>query len=191
MKIILATHNLNKLKEIKNMINNDNITIISLKDLEDHDDILENGNSYKQNALLKAKHFHAKYGIPVLADDSGLSISYLNGSPGIHSKRFSEGSDERGNEKVLHLLKNAKNRKALFICHLVFIDKGQEFHFKSYLKGSIAEFQEGKQGFGYDPIFIPDKETKTLASLGSEYKVNNSHRARSYKKFIKFLNNQL
>lgn len=188
MKILVATHNLHKLRELQALFANLDIKWLTLKDLNDHNDPIENGKSYQENASIKARYYFDRYKMAVVADDSGLSVSCLNGLPGIHSKRYAKGSDHEKNEKLLLEIKDNPNRRAQFVCHLTFIDEnGVIKHFKGYLKGIIIDKQKGKNGFGYDPIFQPNAYHKTLAELSFEEKNKISHRAKAYDKFKDYI----
>src|SRR5690554_5331317 len=195
-KILIATHNQNKLAEIIDILGSDNFEFLTLKDLDNHDDLIENGQTFFENALIKARHYFDKYNIPTISDDSGLCVRRLNGNPGVNSKRFSiEGSDYHNNLKLLSLLHNQTNRKAYFETSIVLINKfGQVFHFKGRLNGVIHTDLIGDEGFGYDPLFIPEGYNDTLAILGEKVKNKISHRSIAVKKlqekFNEIINNR-
>jgi XTP/dITP diphosphohydrolase len=169
--ILIASGNQNKIKEFKNILPDYNF--LSLKDLNDFEDIEENGDTFEANSLLKAKHYFNKHKIPTLADDSGLEIEVLGNAPGILSKRYSGKGDHENNLLVLRNLTNKKNRKARFRCALTYVNAD----------GKTITFE----GFGYDPIFLIESENKTLAELGQDYKNKHSHRAKVLIKFKEYM----
>lgn len=190
MELIFATHNIDKLDEVKAIFTN--TKIITLKDLEDFDDVNETGSTFKENAYLKAKYYYDKYKKPVFADDSGLVIEALHGEPGIFSSRYSkEATYYANNIKVLEKLGNSKNRKAYFITLICFIDKlGIDHYFEGRVYGEIInELNPDLSGFGYDPIFYLPEFNKTFKELGSK-KNTISHRYNALKEFEKFLNEE-
>lgn len=190
MQILIASKNKNKIDEIKNILPNFNL--ISLLDLNDNYEVIEDGNTFYDNALLKASYYHKKYKLPVIADDSGLLIDSLNGKPGVHSKRFSGGDDNENNKLVLNLLKGVKNRKASFKTVIIYIDKeGKINKFEGIWKGVISNKIEGKEGFGYDPIFIPEGKKIAVSKLGNLYKNKNSHRSKAILLLKNYLNENI
>mgnify|MGYP001300053398 CR=1 FL=1 len=187
MKYILATHNDNKAKEIKELFKN-KIEIITLKDLNDYEEIIEDGKTFEENALIKAKTIFKKYNLPVIADDSGLEIKYLNNLPGVYSQRYSGKGDLENNKKVLRELKDVSNRDARFVCVIALVEQnGDTKVFKGMLEGEISLSSKGNNGFGYDPIFIPKGYTKTLGELPSEIKQKISHRSQALLLFEQYL----
>lgn len=186
MKYIFATHNNNKINEIKPLIDK-NIKIVTLKDLNYQDEIIEDGLTFKENALIKAKTIYDIYKIPVIADDSGLMIKSLNNEPGVNSKRYSDKGDLGNNLKVLKKLKNINNRNAQFVTIICLYDGNKATYFEGVLKGTIAYDMKGKAGFGYDPLFIPIGYDKTISELGMEVKQKISHRSIAINKLIKYL----
>ncbi|NCN87315.1 MAG: RdgB/HAM1 family non-canonical purine NTP pyrophosphatase [Candidatus Pacebacteria bacterium] len=192
MKLLIATNNKGKQKEFIKVLAGLNYDILLPADLNLEDlEVAETGKTARDNALLKAREFAHKTGLLTVADDSGLEIDALDGAPGIHSKRFQIGSDEDRNKKILELLDNVKNRSAIFRSVLCLFDPISEKveYFEGIFKGSIALTQIGRDGFGYDPIFIPFGETKSVAELGIDYKNEHSHRAIAIKKLKTFLDN--
>lgn len=187
MKLIVATHNENKIKEIYEILKQNNIELVSLLDLNDHDDIIEDGNTYEENALIKAKAIHDKYKTIVFADDSGIEIRSLNNEPGINSKRFSEGGDLSNNLKVLELLENVENREARFVCTICLYDGIKPLYFKGEVRGTISTELRGSNGFGYDPLFIPEGYSETLGELSVEIKDSISHRKNALTKLSEYL----
>ncbi|MDD3382885.1 MAG: RdgB/HAM1 family non-canonical purine NTP pyrophosphatase [Bacilli bacterium] len=189
MKILIATHNKYKLKEIKQNANS-KIDFISLDDLEDNNVVIEDGYTFNQNAYKKAKYYFDLYGLPTLADDSGLVVKALKGDPGIYSSRYGgiEGDDANNNKKLLTEMKNSKNRSAYYYCSFCYIDAvGKVHYFSGKINGQIAIEEKGKNGFGYDSLFIPYKYQKTFGELNPEIKSKISHRSKALVKFFKYI----
>lgn len=172
-KIIVATNNLGKLKEIRAIL--DNYEVISLKDLNLNIDIVEDGKTFEENALKKAREVFKITKIPAIADDSGLCINVLEGFPGINTARFlgNNASDNDRNNYILEKLKDKKEleRKAEVVCDIAYVDEKNEYVVEGVIKGKIACKKRGNNGFGFDPIFELDNG-KTLAEL-EEYEKNN------------------
>ena len=172
-KIIVATNNLGKLKEIRAIL--DNYEVISLKDLNLSVDIVEDGKTFKENALKKAREVFKITKIPAIADDSGLCINALEGFPGINTARFlgNNASDNDRNNYILEKLKDKKEseRKAEVVCDIAYVDEKNEYVVEGVIKGKITYEKRGNNGFGFDPIFELDNG-KTLAEL-EEYEKNN------------------
>lgn len=186
MKLILASHNKNKIKEFKDILKDTNIELISLTDLNDYEEIIEDGNTFLDNALIKAKSISLKYNLPAISDDSGLEITALNNAPGIYSSRYSSNGDLGNNLKVLKELEGIKDRSASFTCVIVVYYPNDEYHsFEGIWHGHISNEIKGNNGFGYDPIFIPKGYNKTSAELGEEVKSQISHRAKALQLFKK------
>lgn len=182
MKLIIATHNKGKLLEIKEILSEKFDEIISLYDLKDHEDIVETGESFKENAAIKALHVSKKYNTLALADDSGICVAALNNAPGIYSARYSGKGDEQNNLKLLEELKNEKNRDAYFIAVLALANPNGEIqYFEGKWDGKIALEPKGTNGFGYNPIFIPNGFNTTVAQMSTELKNKLSHRAKALK----------
>lgn len=150
---------------------------------------METGNSFKENAYLKASVIHAKYKVNALADDSGLEVEALNYQPGIFSARYAgeNASDQENINKLLNLLKNESNRKARFVCVLCLILHGNIYYFEGVVNGTIAEECRGTHGFGYDPIFIPEGYRHTFAEMSMKEKNRISHRGIALHKMADFL----
>lgn len=190
-EIVFATNNANKLKEIKGIVE-DRFEILSLNDINCHEEIEETGSTFQENALIKAKHVKEKYGYDCFADDSGLEVEALNGDPGIFSSRY---AGENGNSianinKLLINLQGKKNRNARFRTVIALIINGETHYFEGTVSGVIIDEKRGKNGFGYDPIFIPDGYQKTFAEIDEKEKNRISHRAKATEKLIEFLNKQ-
>ena len=190
MEILLATHNKGKVKEIETMLSNKNI---NLKCLNSFTKISpkENGKTFKENATIKAISASNKTGwrYDCLSDDSGLCIEELNESPGIHSSRWAKKNYReafmRIERKFKRIGKSMVGKRARFVCCLVFLKKDKKkFFYEGLLEGSLIYPHRGNHGFGYDHIFIPDGEKKTLAELGKTIKNKISHRKKALDKFI-------
>jgi XTP/dITP diphosphohydrolase len=190
-KIIFASQNDGKVKEVFQILNGLNIEIISLADLNEQIEIIEDGDSFEANALIKAKQVYNKFKLPTIADDSGLVVEQLNGAPGIYSARYSgeDGNDKTNNKKLLDELKNyPEPHIAKFVCVAVYYD-GQEHHTAvGEFKGRIIDEEQGTHGFGYDPLFVPDGYSITSAEMKAELKNSISHRFNAFNKLKKILN---
>ena len=190
MKIIFATQNKGKAAEVKAIFANSSIEIISLYDLGNNIDIEEHGTTFRENAFIKAKAVYEIYREPVVADDSGLSIEQLDGRPGVYSARYSgeNCTYEDNNLKVIEELKDfPEPHTAKFISYAVYYDGKNEIEAIGELHGRIIKEQRGTNGFGYDPIFIPDGYEKTISELDFKLKNEISHRARSFNQLKKKL----
>lgn len=187
-QIVFSTHNENKLNEIKKILS-DNFKILSLSDLNFNDEIIESGKTLAQNAELKASYINKLYNIDCFADDTGLEIDSLNGEPGVYSARYAgdECSSEKNIEKVLNRLSNKKCRKAVFKTVICLVFSNEKYFFEGKVYGSISSKRMGKQGFGYDPIFIPSGLNKTFSQMSMDEKNKISHRAIAVEKLSKFL----
>ncbi len=190
-EIVVASNNINKLNEIKQIMG-DEIKFFSLSSIGFDEDIEENGSTFYENALIKAKAVSKFINKPVLADDSGLVVASLDGAPGIHSARFARlnATDEENNEKLLALLKNHEDRKAKFVCELVLLfPNNKVIHSVGEVEGSILKSPKGNFGFGYDPIFYSSELQKAFGEASSEEKNSVSHRARALRSlFLKIKN---
>lgn len=190
MEILLATHNQHKKEEIQ-LILGKNYQVKSLTDVKIFDEIEENGTSFHENALIKAKHCFKTTGKPSLGDDSGLVIPALDGRPGIFSARYAGAHDFDANiNKVLTEMQGIEDRNAYFITVMCLIDnQGKEHYFEGRVYGQIAHEKHGEKGFGYDPIFIPDGYSVSFAEMTAEQKNQISHRKEAVSKFLDFLKN--
>ena len=186
LEILIATNNLGKVKEIKDILDSRQIKILTVKDFPNLPKIEEDGKTYQENAFKKAKNISEYTGKICLADDSGLEIEYLKGKPGIYSSRWGNSDEERIN-KVLKLLENVSinKRNAKFVCVavLVFPD-GKTYMVKEECKGVIGFQPKGEHGFGYDPIFLVPEYEKTFAELGDKIKNQISHRGKAMRRMI-------
>lgn len=191
-RIVFATNNKNKLKEIREILG-DKFEIVSLDEIGYHDDIPETGNTLEDNALQKAEYIYKKYHIDCFADDTGLEVEALGGAPGVHSARYADGTDhdsEANMQKLLHELKGKDNRKARFCTVIALYLHGQTLIFEGKVTGHIDTEKHGHGGFGYDPIFIPDGYNESFAVLGDNIKNSISHRSRAVAKLADYLRQQ-
>lgn len=189
MKILLATHNLNKIDEFKRLTKNTNIKFTTLYDLKDNDIVIEDGLTFEDNALTKAKYFGDKYQLITLADDSGLLVSSLNNEPGINSARYSTNEKLTNNEYLLIKMEGIKNRAAKFVTSLViYLPTNTYYEYEGEISGTIIEKGKGNNGFGYDPLFYVEKYNKTFAEMSDDLKNDISHRAIAFKKGLNKLN---
>lgn len=187
MDILVATHNLHKKEEIQQILGA-NYFVVSLTDYNLNDEIIEDGNSFAANALIKAKYCYEKTGKPSLGDDSGMVVEALDGRPGIFSARYAGDHDFNKNiEKVLSEMTDQVNRRAYFITVLCYIDDKGAHYFEGRVYGNLTKEVFGEQGFGYDPIFMPDDYNKTFAEMPAEDKNKISHRNAAIKQFLEFL----
>ena len=189
-KIVFATGNLNKLKEINSAIYS--FGIVGLKDLGITDEIPETGTSLKENALQKAKYVYEKTGLNCFSDDTGLEIKALDNRPGVYSARYAgENSNAEDNmQKVLNELQNIRNRNAVFKTVIALNINGKKFYFEGKVEGVILKEKKGSDGFGYDPIFKPNGYDETFAQMSIELKNKISHRGLAVKKLVAFLNQE-
>lgn len=185
MKIVLASSNEHKVKEINEIVAGSGIEFILPPDGFDP---VENGETYEENSLIKARAAWELSKTWSLADDSGLSIDALGGAPGIHSARYAETVQKRI-ERVLNELAGVKDRTARFICCMTLVNpKGEvAFSSKGICEGSIIESQRGVNGFGYDPIFLLENSDKTIAELTDEEKNEISHRSKALRQVVDFI----
>lgn len=201
-RLILASNNKKKIKEMKEILKELEVEVKSLENENINIDVVEDGKTFEENAKKKAKEiyeFLLKRGdknFIVLADDSGLEVNYLNGEPGIYSARYSgeHGNDKGNNEKLLRNLKGVhkKDRGAKFVCQLaMFTDQGEYFKVAGEVKGYIIEELHGEGGFGYDPLFFYDSLNKTFAELTSDEKNEISHRGVALKELKKIISQLL
>ncbi len=188
MKLVFATNNPNKLKEVQEILPN-TIELLSLSDINCYDEIDETEMSLEGNATLKADYITQKYGYDCFADDTGLEVESLNGKPGVYSARFAgEPSNSENNmQKLLTELKNKSNRNAQFRTAVSLNINDANFIFEGVCKGAILEKKQGEKGFGYDPIFKPENHTNSFAEMSSEEKNIISHRGIAIKKLVSFL----
>ena len=187
-KLVLASHNKGKLKELYALLRPYNMTLLSVEGFNLTDPI-EDGDSFEANALLKAKFVAEATGLPALADDSGLCVKALDGRPGIYSARWAGEAKNFGSAmtKVNDLLDEAEDRSAYFISVLALVlPNEQEYFFKGICHGNLIWPPRGKGGFGYGSMFIPDGHEHTFAEMSESEKTELSHRAKAMHEFIQF-----
>lgn len=194
MKIIIATKNEGKVREFRKLLQPLGYEPVSLKDEGIDAEINEDGETFEENAHIKAREIYKLTGLPVIADDSGLEVEFLGGAPGIYSARYAgEGAtDEERNQKLLEEMQGVDLplRNARFVCALYCIlDDKKEYCVTGTLEGFIGEEPKGEHGFGYDPVFMIDEDT-SLAEVDEEEKNRISHRARAMKKLLDALKNE-
>jgi len=187
MKIVLATNNKHKIEEIKYILSDPQLEILTLNDFKDFPKIEETGKTLEENAILKAKAIYQFTQLISLADDSGLEVDALNGAPGVLSSRFAgeHCSYKDNNRKLLSLMKNLpwEKRGATFVCVVAIAkDLGNIKTVRGEVRGIITTEERGESGFGYDPVFYLPELSKTFAQLSSEEKNKKSHRAKAFKK---------
>ena len=196
MKIVFATNNKHKLEEIRSILGS-RVEVLSLADINCHDDIPETGTTLEANAMQKAEYIASKYGTSVFADDTGLEVDALNSAPGVYSARYAggDGHDSEANmTKLLAELGENNNRNARFrtvIALIITDDNGKTTtvkQFEGIVNGTIIRERRGGEGFGYDPIFQPEGYNETFAELGNDIKNTISHRARAVAKLAEYLN---
>lgn len=189
-KVIVATKNEYKLKEFRDMVPDPSlIELIGLDTYPDIGEATEDGNSFLENAKKKALYVFDRIKKPVIADDSGLMVDHLNGAPGILSSRFSgrERDYKSNNTKLLQLLKGVENRKARFVSVIVYISQFNDIlDFHGICEGEIAHNESGTNGFGYDPVFIPQGYSKSMAELHIIEKNRISHRGNAFAAFFNY-----
>lgn len=195
MKLIFATNNSHKLKEIRSLAG-DRIQILSLADVGIVSEIPEDFDTLEENARQKARFIYEKTGMNCFADDTGLEVFALNGEPGVYSARYSRIGDiqfpemeivEGNNHKLLLKLRKARNRNAQFKTVISLIIDGNENIFEGVVKGTILNEKRGNDGFGYDPIFLPENSNMSFAEMSLSEKNRISHRGRALEKLVNFL----
>lgn len=189
MKLVFATNNSNKIKEVSNLISNQ-IAIISLKDIGCNEDIVESEDTIIDNAILKANYIKNNYGYDCFADDTGLEVDFLNGRPGVHSKRFAgeNSTDELNMKKLLECMEESKNRNARFRTVIALNINNQVITFTGVCEGEILKQRRGNNGFGYDPIFLPKGYNNSFGEMSIIEKNEIAHRSKAVKKLINYLN---
>ena len=195
-KLFVASSNRHKLEEFKAILELNGLSDVQIVSPADYDiegEPDENGSTFKENAYIKASFYHERLHIPVIADDSGICIDYLDGKPGIHSARFlPEMTYPEKCVYITDIMKGVKKRGAQFVDCLCFIDRNEEINYYIGTNvGLIADEPAGDKGFGYDPIFLIPEYNMTEAQLGEEYKNVYSHRAKALQKWIIDANDKL
>ena len=191
MKVIIATKNAGKVKEFKEILEPYGFEPVSMTEAGFDEEIIEDGETFAENAHIKARAIYKKCYLPVIADDSGLEVEFLNGAPGIYSARYcgDHATDKERCDRILEEMQGVDKplRNARFVCAIYFILNDQEeFCVSGTLEGFIGEEAMGENGFGYDPIFMVD-ENKSVAMLSNDEKNQISHRGKALKKLIKEL----
>lgn len=192
MDLIFASSNKNKINEIRSIFPLE-ISLRGLADIGLDHEIPETGSTIPENSMIKAKYvidfLKDKTNASVFADDSGLEVEALNNAPGVYSARYAgvPKNDASNNKKLMEELKNSTNRKARFVTVITLIMENKVYSFEGEIKGTIAYEPRGENGFGYDPLFIPQGYRSTFAELSKEVKNTISHRANAVKKLIDFL----
>ncbi len=186
MELLVATHNEHKKEEIQQILG-PKYVVKSLTDYNIFEEIVEDGNTFEENALIKAKYCFEKTGIPSIGDDSGLVVEALDGRPGIYSARYAGDHDFGKNiAKVLDEMEGIANRKAYFTTVLCFHNEDGTFYFPGEIHGHLLVENRGHKGFGYDPIFVPNDYNITFAEMPAEEKNMISHRKKAIEKFLDF-----
>ena len=188
ISLVFATNNAHKLQEVRDITGNA-ITVRSLGDIGLYSDIPETQSTIEGNARQKARFVYDKTGLDCFADDTGLEIEALDGRPGVYSARYAgEGCSFADNvNKVLLEMQGIENRMAAFRCAICLIYKGNEFVFEGIIEGEITTGQTGSEGFGYDPVFRPLKQSQTFAEMPAYLKNGLSHRGRAVQKMLRYL----
>ena len=190
--LLFATNNQHKLREIRQILGPD-FSILSLDDMKISEEIPETSDTLEGNAAQKAWYIYNKTRQDCFADDTGLEIDALDGRPGVYSARYAgEGCSFDDNvEKILQELRGLENRKAAFRTVICLIIAGKEHFFEGRVKGSITTARHGRDGFGYDPVFLPDGHNQTFAEMPPYLKNGISHRGRAVEKMVKYLNSEI
>lgn len=187
--VIIATNNRHKLEEIQAILS-DGISLKTLKDIGCTEELAEDQDTIEGNSFQKADYVYQNYHVDCFADDSGLEVDALNGAPGVISAMYA-GPQRSHDDNINLLLKNlagVTNRKARFRTIITLIQSGKSFAFEGIVNGTILHERRGTDGFGYDPVFLPDNSSKTLAEMTMDEKNQISHRAHAVRKLVNFLN---
>ncbi len=189
MRLVFATHNNNKAAEVQRMVT-EPYEVITLTALDILEEIPETGTTLQANALIKARYIHQKLGYNCFADDTGLEVEALNGEPGVYSARYAglARSDQANMDLLLKKLEHKENRNARFVTCICLFWMDEMYAFEGELKGTIINEKIGTNGFGYDPIFMPEGYDITLAQMDIFTKNQISHRGKAFKKMAAFLN---
>ncbi len=188
MEIVFATHNPNKLKELQAILPA-HIKLVSLQDIGCHEDIAETAPTIQGNALQKARYIKQHYGKDCFADDTGLEVEALGGAPGVYSARYAgEAKNDADNiSRLLRELEDQSNRRAQFRTVIALVQGDREHLFTGICVGEITRSPSGTEGFGYDPVFLPQGQDKTFAQMSLAAKSAISHRGKAVQKLVKFL----
>ena len=187
--LVFATHNLHKLREVRDMLPTGEMELVELTDLGQTAPLPETADTLQGNALQKARFVKAHYGYDCFADDTGLEVEALGGAPGVYSARYAgEDCDSAANvRKLLAALADAPNRRARFRTVIALVMDGREHLFEGVVTGRIATEGHGAGGFGYDPVFVPDGYDRSFAELSADEKNAISHRGRAVRQLVEFL----
>jgi XTP/dITP diphosphohydrolase len=188
MKLVFATANENKVREISKLVE-DRVQLSGLKDIGCTEDVPETSDTIEGNAIQKAQYVFDKYGVDCFAEDTGLEVFSLDMRPGVYTARYAgEAKDPDANmAKILEELQTKDGREARFKTVIAYIKDGELYTFEGIVNGNIANEKMGNGGFGYDPVFIPEEEFRTFAQMTDDEKNKISHRARALFKFLNFL----
>ena len=191
MKIVFATNNAHKLREVQQTVG-DKFEIVSLRECGVVEDIPENEPTLEGNALAKARYIYSRTGLSCFADDTGLEVDALGGEPGVRSARYAtDGHDDEANKRLLlERMAGKENRGAQFRTAMALILDGEEYLFEGVVRGEILTKECGDGGFGYDPLFAPEGRSESFAEMSAEEKNAISHRGRAVRKLAEFLNNK-
>ena len=188
--LVFATNNKHKLEEVQAMIG-DKFRLKTPEEIGCFDDIPETGITFRENASQKSNYLFKNFGVDCFADDSGLEVDALGGEPGVFSARYSGSRDSEKNlDLVLQKMTGQSNRTARFRCVISLILDNEEYFFEGTAEGAITTERNGAEGFGYDPIFLPDGYTQTFAEMSQEEKNGISHRAKAISRLVEFLENK-
>lgn len=187
-KIVFATNNLNKLKEIRQILGSQ-YNVLSLSDINCNEELPETQNTLEGNAIQKAKYVSDNYHVNCFADDTGLEVKALNGEPGVYSARYAGLQRDSGDNmnKLLQELSDKNDRSAQFRTVIALVENDKVKTFEGKVEGSIAKEKSGNAGFGYDPIFIPESYSITFSEMSTEEKNKISHRGRAVQKLVEYL----
>lgn len=188
IELVFATNNLNKLSEVQKLLPT-SIKLLSLEDIGCFEEVEETEETLQGNALLKAEYVLKNYTYNCFADDTGLEVEALHNRPGVYSSRYAgeDGNSEKNMQKLLSELQGKQNRKAQFRTVIALCIDKKEYLFEGVCKGKISTEKKGKEGFGYDPVFIPDGSQKSFAEMTQEEKNTVSHRAKAIHQLVEFL----
>lgn len=185
MKIVLATRNEGKVREMRRLLSGLNVEVVSAGEYS-IPEVVEDAGTLEGNALKKAKALHDATSLPALADDTGLEVDALNGAPGVHSARYAgpNADDAANRARLVEALQHETNRTARFRTVLAYVSDGDEHLFEGTCDGTITHEERGEDGFGYDSVFIPEEDDRTFAEMPADQKNAISHRARAMQAFV-------
>lgn len=191
MELVFATNNKHKLQEASQVLPED-LLLLNLDDIGCEEELAETADTFQGNALMKAEYVFKNYEVACFADDSGLEVDALNGAPGVYSARYAgeHGNAEKNMDKLLEALKGSAHRKARFKTVIALVQPQGVHYFEGSVEGHILEEKRGDRGFGYDPLFVPEGETRSFAEMSPSEKNSMSHRARALAKMHEFLSQQ-